>query len=157
MARRPTRARYRTLRFRKSFRAPLSFVYRWCTDYRDDDDRITDDIYPYRAKVILREPDRVVRVISVPGTDRNRNTDVEIISMRPQDRWHLVKLSVSDDETGDYRLTRKGPELTGLEMRFRSKWKVRRLPDANRYRALFHRAWDRYVEVVEAQYARRKR
>ena len=83
-----------TLRFRKLIRAPLPFVYRRCTDYREDDNRITNDIYHYRAKILLRESGRLVRIITTPGADRERNTDVEIISLRPPDAWRLQKLRV---------------------------------------------------------------
>ena len=144
-----------TLRFKKPIRAPLGFVYRWCTDYRDDDNRFTESIYHYRVKIALREPSRVVRVITVPGRDANRCTDVEIIELHPPDRWSLTKLSWTDDESGSYRLTAKNPSLTLLEMRFRRTWKVGAPPDSDRYRALFNRVWDRYVGVIESEYARR--
>ncbi|MGB6501370.1 MAG: hypothetical protein WBG19_08240 [Thermoplasmata archaeon] len=152
MTQRPTRASYRAFGFRKLVHAPLRFVFRWCTDYRDDDDRITDSIYHYRAKIVLRESARVVRIITVPGRDRNRNTDVEVISLRPPAGWRLDKFSVTDDETGWYRLTRKGRALTSIDMRFRRRWKAGKPPDQKRYRALFDRVWDRYVEVMEAEY-----
>ncbi len=157
MTGRQPQVHYRTLRFNKLIHAPLPFVFRWCTDYRDDDDRITDSIYHYRSEIVLREPDRIVRIITVPGTDRNRSTDVEIITLRPPNRWHLEKFSFSDDESGDYSLTRQGPNLTSLEMRFRKKWKVRSPPDPKRYRALFNRVWDRYVDVIQEEFARRGR
>jgi hypothetical protein len=153
-ARGAIRVSYQTYRFRKLIHAALPFVFRWCTDYREDDDRITDSIYHYHAKIVLREPGRVVRVITVPGRDRNRSTDVEIISLLPPDRWRLDKFSVTDDETGSYRLTRKGRALTSLEMRFRRVWKVGKLPNQERYRALFNQVWDRYVKVMEADYRR---
>ncbi len=156
MAQRQPRTKYRSYRFRKLIQAPLPFVYQWCTDYREDDDRITDSIYHYKAKVVLREAARIVRIIVLPGRNPNRNTDVEIISLMPPNRWHLNKLSATDDETGSYRLVRKGPRLTSLEMWFREKWRVRNLPDRNRYRALFNQVWDRYVDVMEAEFRRQR-
>jgi hypothetical protein len=146
----------RTLQFRKLVHAPLDFVFQWCTDYRDDDDRITDSMYHYQARIALREPNRVVRIITVPGKNRNRSTDVEIIEMRPPDRWHLTKMSVTDDETGSYRLTARGPSLTLLDMRFRRIWKASKPPNWVQYRALFNRVWDRYIEVIETEYRRRR-
>ncbi len=145
---------HRTLRFQKLIHAPLPFVYAWCTDFREDDDRITNSIYHYRAKIVLREPRRVVRVIAVPGRDRNRNTEVEIIHLLPPDRWRLEKFSVTDDNVGSYRLTRLGRNLTRLDMRFRETWKTQHPADRGRYRTLFNRVWDRYVEVIEAEYQR---
>ena len=153
VAPKPVPTRDRTLRFRKLIRAPLPFVYRWCTNYREDDDAITDDIDTYRVKIVLREPGRIVRIIVVPGSDRN--TDVEIISLLPPNRWRLNKFSVTDDQTGYYRLTRTGPRLTALEMRFREMWKTRHPPEREQYRTLFNRVWDRYVEAIETDFRRR--
>lgn len=143
-----------TLEFTKHIRAPARFVFRWCTDYRDDDDRITNSIYHYRAKIVLREPNRIVRVITVPGKDLNRSTDVEIIQLRPPDRWRLTKLSWTDDEIGSYQLTATGTRDTVLKMRFRRTWKDGHPPDLLRYRRLFHRVWDRYVAVIEEEFHR---
>jgi hypothetical protein len=120
-----------------------------------DDSRITDDIYRYRATIVLREPHRVVRIITSPGRDRNRNTDVEIISIRPPDSWRLEKLSWTDDETGTYRLLRLGPRVTSLEIVLRRRWKVTRVPDRAAYRALFERVWDRYVSTIESEFKAR--
>jgi hypothetical protein len=146
---------HQTLRFKKLIRAPLSFVFQWCTDYRDDDDRITDSIYHYRARIVLREPNRVVRIIRVPGKDTNRCTDVEIIHLHPPNHWNLTKLSWTDDEVGDYRLTARSSQFTLLEMRFKRTWKAGHLPSLARYKVLFDRVWDRYVEVMEAEYGQR--
>jgi hypothetical protein len=157
MARKSAPTYYRTTRYRKLIRAPTSFVYRWCTDYREDDDRITNDLYHFRSKVVLREPDRVIRIITVPGRDRNRCTDVEIITLKPPLRWSLEKFSLTDDETGEYRLTRKGPALTCLEMRFKTKWKGTIPPSRTAYRALFHQVWDRYVETIEREFVQSAR
>lgn len=142
----------RILRFRKVIRAPLGFVYRWCTDFREDDDHLTRSLYRYRARIPLREPDRIVRLIEVPGRNRNRSTDVEVIRLRPPDRWELEKMSWSEDETGRYRLRRLGSGRTQLDLRFEERWKRRRPPALARYRAFFDRVWDRYVALIEAEY-----
>lgn len=146
--------RYRTTRYRKLIRAPLPLVYRGCTDYQDDDNRLTPSIYHRRPRIVLRERNRVVRIITVPGHDKNRNTDVEIISPRPPNRWSLDQFSVSDDEKGEYRFISTGPKLTVLEMRFRTKWKVTCPPDPMRYRTLCNRVWDRNVELIEREFTR---
>lgn len=145
----------RALHFHKLVRAPLRFVYRWCTDYRDDDDGLTNDLYRFQARVVLREPNRIVRVVVVPGSDRNRNTEVEVISLQPPDRWHLRKFSAADDKIGNYKLTRLGPRLTSIEMDFREDWKVSRIPSRARYRALFNAVWDRYVTVMEREFGQK--
>lgn len=151
----PARIR-RTMRFHWDVAAPLPFVFRWCTDYREDDDRITDDIYHYTARILLREPTRIVREVVVPGRDRNRCTEVEVIRLAPPDRWTLTKLSVTDDQTGRYRLVALGPRRTRIELSFRESWKGRAPPSRARYRARFERVWDRYVATIEREYRRRR-
>jgi len=96
-----------------------------------------------------------VRIITVPGKDSNRCTDVEIVRLSPPNRWNLTKLSWTDDEVGRYLLTARGPQRTLLEMRFRRVWKTGHQPDVSRYRSLFNQAWDRYVEVMEKEYHQR--
>jgi hypothetical protein len=152
MVRRNRAFHRRTLSFRKTVGAPMSYVFRWCTDFREDDDRLTNDIYHYSARIVLREPRRVVRVVEVPGRDRNRCTEVEVISLFPPDRWTLRKLSVTDDKTGRYRLAPDGRGRTRIEMLFRETWKAARPPSRARYRALFHRVWDRYIREMEREY-----
>jgi hypothetical protein len=139
------------LRFRKTIRAPLAFVFRWCTDYRDDDDRLTDDIYQYRTQILLREPTRIVRVVTGPGAARDRSTEVETITLRPPDQWQAVMFSADEDRNGRYRLRREAPRLTSLEMRFTQSWKVTPSNRA-RYERLFNRVWDRYVETIEREF-----
>jgi hypothetical protein len=146
------RARQTRTFYSKRIQAPLPFVFRWCTDYREDDDKLTDSIYHYSARIVLREPHRIVRIITVPGRDQNRNTDVEIITLHPPNRWRLHKFSVTDDVVGNYRLTRVEPNLTSLEIRFRTWWKVRASPDRARYRILFNRVWDLYVRLMEQEF-----
>jgi len=155
MPRRPSRAVHRSLTFRKVIAAPLPFVFQWCTDYREDDDRITDDLYHYRARILLREPRRVVRVVTVPGGDPLRTTEVEVIRLAPPDRWTVQMYSATGDRVRRYRLRRIGPHRSALEMRFVETWKVARIPSRARYRRLFQRVWDRYVDGIERDYRRR--
>lgn len=145
------------MRFHQIVHAPLPFVFRWCTDFREDDDRITDDIYHYAARILLREPARFVREVVVPGRDRNRCTEIEVIRLAPPDRWSLEKFSVTDDKTGRYRLTALGPRRTRIEMSFRETWKGPRPPSRSRYRALFGTVWARYAQTIEREYRRARR
>jgi hypothetical protein len=146
------RPRSRTLRFRKVIDAPLPFVFEWCTDFRDDDDRLTDDLYRYRARILLRQPGRVIREIVVPGPDRNRATEVELIDVSPPDRWRSRMFSASLDRVGSYRLLRVSPYCMRIEMRFRESWRSSRPSSRLRYRALFDEVWDRYAERIEREF-----
>ncbi|MCI4345153.1 MAG: hypothetical protein L3K07_00130 [Thermoplasmata archaeon] len=142
------------MRVRKLIRAPLPFVYRWCTDFREDDDRITNSIYHYRAEIVRLGPRRLLRLITLPGEQFADDTQVELIRLAPPDRWRLDLVSAELDETGSYQLRRVGRTRTLLEMRFEKRWRLRRAPDQRAYRKLFDRVWDLYVLSIEPQYGR---
>jgi hypothetical protein len=145
------RTRRRAWRYRRTIRAPLSFVYRWCTDYREDDDRLTDDLYQYRAEILLREPRRVVRVIRAPVPRSRDDVELEIIELQPPDHWKAVMVSLAQDRRGVYRLRRLDRGRTAIEIRFTERWKSTP-SDRGEYGALFDRVWDRYVARIESEY-----
>ncbi|MCI4362995.1 MAG: hypothetical protein L3K13_01635 [Thermoplasmata archaeon] len=131
----------------------MPFVYRWCTDFRTDDHRLTDSIYHYRAEVVRLGPRRLLRIITLPGEEFASGTEVELIRLGPPDRWRLDLVSAALDETGSYRLRRLGPRRTRIEMRFEKQWRLRRVPGERQYGTLFRRVWDLYAVTIERAYA----
>ena len=105
--------RSRTYRFRTTFRAPLPFVFRWCTDYRPDDGRLEHETFERR--VLSRTPRQVV----YEDLDRMPNGwswRRHVVTLRPPNRWW-------SDSVGNYRDFRLEYELRELpgdrtEMRF---------------------------------------
>ena len=57
-----------TYRVKKAFKAPLKFVYDWCTDYREDDNQITGSKAQF--KILQKTNRRVIYLRTYAGMER---------------------------------------------------------------------------------------
>jgi hypothetical protein len=103
------------------FRAPLPYVFSWCTDYDAHDDRREKD--RYTRKVIERTPRRVV-FEDLVDSDQGWNWARHVVTLQPPDRWHSDSVGTHRTLTIDYVLTPLSGERTRLDLR----WKRRRTP-----------------------------
>jgi hypothetical protein len=141
-----------SFRISKIIRAPLAFVYEWCTDFRESDSRITGS--KVKRKILLKTG----RLVMYTSSYRSRGKPmigVNIVSLRPPKRWHLDFLGDEDDETGHYHLTRLGHGRTRLDMSFTEHYRIRRAPTKAQDMKHTNEIWDKYVSALEKEYARR--
>ena len=134
-------------------RAPLWFVYGWCTDYRDTDPQITGS--KNKRKVLLRTKHRVIYLTSYKSQGKQRSA-VDVVTLHPPRAWHLDFVGDDDDEVGDYVLTSLGPRKTRLDMSFKEHYKIRAAPTQAQDLQQVHKVWDKYVAALEKDYSRRK-
>jgi len=134
-------------------RAPLHFVYTWCTDYRDTDPRITGS--KSKRKILLKTRRRVIYVVSYRNRGKTRSA-VDVITLHPPRAWHLDFVGDEDDETGDYILSSLGPRKTRLDMTFTERYKVGNSPSKAQDTRHVHEIWDKYVVALEKEYARKR-
>jgi hypothetical protein len=137
----------------KIINAPVSFVYNWCTDYGEDDNKITGS--KTRRIIIQKTKRRAVYISAFRWAGKSRY-GVNIVTLRPPNRWHLDYAGEEADEIGDYRLTKLGPERTRLDMTFKEKYKIRGAPTRKEDLKHTSEIWDRYVAALERDYARSK-
>ncbi len=65
----------------KNINAPLKFVYEWCTDFAEDDPKITGS---KSQRIILEKTkNRAVYVVNYKGADGERKFNVNIVSLNP--------------------------------------------------------------------------
>jgi hypothetical protein len=134
-----------------SFRAPIDFVFAWCTDYTPMDAALEKEAY--ERKVIERTPRRVVfedLEDSESGWDWSR----AVVTLRPPNRWHMDAVGNNRDVVADYLLSSLPNGRTRLDLRWKRKPKV---PDAKRRtraerEASATRAWHRFATALEADY-----
>jgi hypothetical protein len=81
---------------------------------------------------------------------------VQIVTLRPPNRWHLDYAGEEADEVGDYRLTKLGPRRTRLDMAFKDRYKIRGAPTRKEETKQTSEVWDRYVAALERDYARNR-
>lgn len=148
------RVRTGTYRISKTINAPFRFVYDWCTDYREDDYKITGS--KSRRTFFEKTRERVIYAIRYP-TNRTFKRAVNIVTLHPHSGWHLDSFGEEDDEFGDYRLKKLGPRRTRLDMVFIEKWKVAEVPSKTEYLKDINRIWDKYATALEKDYKNRKK
>ena len=142
-----------TYRISKIINAPLRFVYDWCTDFREDDYKMTGS--KSRRTFLERSRRLVVYAVRYPSGGGTK-LGVNIVTLRPPRGWHLDSYGEEDNEFGDYRLTKLGPRRTRLDMVFTEHWKIAKVPLKAEYLKDIGRIWDKYAAALEKDYTRRK-
>ena len=149
-----TYTRIHTLHVSKTIKAPIQFVYNWCTDYRESDTAITGS--KSKRKILLKTEHRVIYV-STYKTDGKPRSAVDVVTLNPPRTWHLDFIGDDDDEVGDYVLTKLGPQRTRLDMTFTEHYKTRNAPTKSQDLRLVHGVWDKYVAALEKDYNRQRK
>jgi len=134
-----------------TFRAPLDFVFAWCTDYTPIDAALEREAY--ERKIIERTARRVVfedLEDSESGWDWSRAT----VTLSPPSRWHMDAVGNNRDVVADYVLSRMSGGRTRLDLSWKRKPKV---PDAKRRtkaerEASATRAWRHFATAKERDY-----
>jgi hypothetical protein len=104
----------RTYKISKTFNAPKDFVFAWCTDFREDDYKMTGSTA--RRRFLERTKDRIVWVVRYK--DGKRFVEgIRAVWLKPPNSWHLDTCG-DGRELGDYKLTELKNRKTRLDMIF---------------------------------------
>jgi hypothetical protein len=138
-----------TYKVSKTFNAPLDFVYSWCTDYREDDMKMTGS--KYKRYIHEKTRDRVIW--TVEGKNLPSKTEpVRVVWLRPPDAWHLETCG-DGSEIGDYKLTALGKNKTRLDMTFTETHANREdVESRESYEAETLDHWNKYGKYLERDY-----
>jgi hypothetical protein len=139
--RRPT-ARYEV---RATFRAPIGFVYRWCTEYTPNDPRISTETYRRR---ILRRSAREVVLEDLYDTRQGWIWLRRVVRLSPPDGWHADSVGSDREISVEYRLTGLPGNRTQLTIR------ARRRPYGIGTKNPSKSAWERSVASNWAKFGR---
>jgi hypothetical protein len=117
-----TRRGFREFHVSVVFRAPVGFVYSWCTDYSSDDAKITgeDKMFHLRRKIVQKSARQVV-FENIYDEGRGWAWERHTVTLRPPDRWHSDGFGNYQESHLDYRLTELPRDRTRLTMRWRSR------------------------------------
>ena len=134
-----------------AFRAPLPYVYAWCTDYTPGDARLEGEGY---QRVVVQQNRR--RVVfedleeSPHGWDWAR-CEVELL---PPDGWHMESTGNRREVVADYHLTERPDGRTQLDLRWRRRPGL--LDFTARTKAEGERAgtagWKNFARALESDY-----
>ncbi len=133
--------------------APLSYVYSWCTDFRDDDTKITGSKSDRR--ILEKSKKRAVYAVIYQGTDGKEKVAVSYVTLRPPDAWDLEQFGEEDYETGSYRLKSLGKDKTRLDMVFKETWKnIAKIPSIEEQINSTSNGWAKFTAALESDYKR---
>ena len=132
----------------KKIRAPLGFVFEWCTDFREGD----PGLWGSPAKnIILDKSDKKV----VYRTERRRGEVVlrttSTVTLSPPDAWHVNADGDEREYRGDYRLRSRG-DYTELEIKFVWRTKGPVVRTAAELSEGSSAMWDKLVKALENDY-----
>jgi hypothetical protein len=143
----------RVYQIRQTFRVPLPFAYRWCTDYTPDDGELAGDAH--RRRILSRSGRRVVyeTLYDYPeGWFWSRQT----VTLHPPNRWTAT--ADGNYRTWDlvYTLKPLGKELTEFTLRgVRTPVGLgKKNPSQRAMKAELHEMWRNFGKAMRADYLR---
>jgi hypothetical protein len=132
----------------KTIKAPIKYVYEWCTDFRSNDGKFSKT----RHKVIHVGSDRVVRIIERVTPIESPKVAVELVRLIPPYAWHKDQIGVTDLDSMDYKLAGLGSGLTRLTLSITERWMTRKHPTRSQWVRNANKYWDSLVAALEEDY-----
>jgi hypothetical protein len=140
-----------TTRVSKVINAPLRYTYEWCTDFREDDSKLTGSTS--KRRIVEKTKKRAVYVMVYQGADGKEKMAVSYVMLKPPSAWSLEQFGEEDYETGEYRLKSLGKGKTRLEMVFKETWKdIAKIPTIEEQTDGTNKAWDQFIAALESDY-----
>jgi len=138
---------------KRVIRAPLKYVFDWCTDFRETDPKI---IGSARQRVIIEKTrKRVVFAQVWNEAEGKTRVNVDIVTLKPPDSWHLDMFGSFRNETAEYKLKSLGKGTTQLNVEFKNRWRVVPKIETSEHEVKrLNDIWDGYAEALERDYAR---
>jgi hypothetical protein len=137
-----------------TFRAPLPFVYSWCTDFQPSDSRLEKEDY---ARKIIERTSRRVIFEDLQEMQDGWSWQRAVIQLHPPSRWHMHDIGNRRNVNAEYQLT----SLAGGRTQLHLRWKVwpktaaaSKLSKSERERSVAS-AWKRFAAALERDYKRR--
>jgi hypothetical protein len=143
-------------RIQLDFRAPVDFVYHWCTDYRIDDAGRQGE--RYERRILSRSTRRVVfeDLWWEPDGWRWRRHDVRLF---PPDHWRTSSIGNEREAQNDYHLIQLDDRSTRLKITIRRRPGMRQplqVPKRVLERNL-RKEWAGFARALEADFGRELR
>jgi hypothetical protein len=139
-----------------TFKAPIKFDYDWCVDFQESNPQILGA--NYRRVILEKSKRKIVYASYKRGSDGNQKLAVRVVSLFPSKyAWHLDYFAEEDLETGEYKLTRLGNELTRLDITLKNTWKSGTSPTREFFQSETKSSWDKYGPALEKDYMMMKK
>jgi hypothetical protein len=138
-----------TYRLSATFNVPLDYVFAWCTDFREDDNKMIGS--KTRRHFLERTKERFVWVVNYKDDGKDKE-GIRAVWLHPPDSWHLDTCG-DGREVGDYKLTRLGKTKTRLDMKFVETYdSLEEVEDKKEWEADGKKHWAIYKKALEADF-----
>jgi hypothetical protein len=104
----------RIYEIKRTFRAPLSYVFAWCTDYTAEDRKLEGDP---GFRQVIRRTSRTVVYEDLNETPQGWMWSRQTVTLLPPDRWHAVAIGNYRHWKLDYSLRELPNGYTEFRMR----------------------------------------
>jgi hypothetical protein len=145
----------RIYEIRTLFRAPLAYVYRWCTDYAPGDARLEKD--DYTRKILTRNARSVVYE-DLSETSKGWMWSHQVVTLRPPNRWHAEATGSHRHWSLDYELRELPDGGTELHLRgVRTPTQLGKNPPKVRLERELQAMWANFGQALERDYRKSRR
>jgi hypothetical protein len=140
-----------TYRVTATFRAPLEFVYRWCTDYTADDARHEGEHY---ERKVLERSSRQVMYEDLESSKDGWFWSRHVVRLAPPDRWHSDSVGSHRAISLEYRLRRLPGARTELTLtaRRRPYGIGGKNPPKGKWERSVTNSWKLFARALEREY-----
>jgi hypothetical protein len=138
-----------TYKVSKTFKAPLDFVFGWCTDFREDDGKMTGS--KAKRTFLERTDKRIVWVVEYKEKGKSKE-GVRVVWLHAPDSWKLDTCG-DGSEIGEYKLSGKGKNKTRLDMKFQIVYESKdEVEDRKKWEKEVTAEWDVFGRYLQDDY-----
>lgn len=143
---RPVNQKYK---ISETFNAPIEYVFAWCTDFREDDNKYTGS--KTVRKILEKTPERVIWHVRYKE-GKGFAEGVRAVWLNPPKSWHLDTCG-DGREVADYELTPLGKSKTRLDMKFVVTYDSKKeVEDKDEWEEDGIKHWRIYKKALEADF-----
>jgi hypothetical protein len=140
----------RLYEIRSRFRAPLPFVFQWCTDYTPNDPQLEKEKFTRR---VLERSSRRAVYEDLFETPKGWMWSHQEVTLRPPNRWHAEAAGSHRTWSLDYELRELPGGETELYLRGeRRATALGRNPPKARLERELRTSWANYAKALERDY-----
>ena len=146
-------AKSQLYQIRVTFRAPMNFAFRWCTDYRPDDAMLEGEKFQRR---IVKKSKRQIVYEDLDNTPDGWMWSRWTISLHPPSHWHGESIGNYRAWNVDYRLKPLGTDRTLFTFHGRRTPMLRttKNPSKTAMERDLKQIWKRFGRNLESDYRR---
>ncbi len=134
--------------------APMSYVFKWCTDYRSEDYLITNSAS--RRHFIEKSKKKVAWITHLPSGDTMAE-NFRVVTLSPPSKWTVFGFGEDFNHEGSYVLKSLGRKKTQLRLAFKVDYKAAPPEPKKSWEERVSQNWEKYRAVLEQDYMSGKR